>query len=294
MTLACLRSVFSETIETKFEVIVLDNASSDTSAEAIENEFGDRIELICSTQNLGFAAGNNEAAQKARGNLLLLLNPDTLVKNRAIDKLVRFSEERPEAGIWGGRTLFADGSLNPASCWRRQTFWSLLMQALGLTVIGKSTSILNPEAMGGWRRDSERYVDIVSGCFLLIKAGLWNDLHGFNQEFFMYGEEADLCLRARHRGANPVIFPDATIVHFGGASEKVRADKLVRLLKAKRLLIEKHFSTISVPFARNLLICWPLSRYWVHSFLSFLGRRKSREARIAWGEVVRRKHEWFT
>lgn len=294
MTLECLRSVFAETKDAKFEVIVVDNDSTDGSAAAIEKEFGSRIILVCSEENLGFAAGNNLAAGKARGEYLLLLNPDTLVIDGAIDKLVRKSLERPQSGIWGGRTEFADGSLNPASCWQRQTTWSLLSQALGLTVIGRTSSIFNPEAIGGWKRDSERKVDIVSGCFLLIKKKLWDDLQGFNEAFFMYGEEADLCLRSKRLGADPVIFPEATIIHHGGASERVRADKLVRLLRAKRLLIEKHFSPESVSLGKSLLFCWPLSRYWMHSILALIGRQKSSDVRVAWGEVVKRKNEWTT
>lgn len=106
MTLECLRSVYQETNETTFEVIVLDNASTDGSVEAIASEFGSRVRLIPATENIGFAAGNNRAAQQARGGFFLLLNPDTVVLDGAIDHLMAFAKSRPQAGIWGGRTLF--------------------------------------------------------------------------------------------------------------------------------------------------------------------------------------------
>jgi len=292
MTLECLRSVFRETRDTAFELIVLDNASADGSAAAIAAEFGDRLRLIESKDNLGFALGNNRAAESARGEFLLLLNPDTVVLDRAIDRLMAFAKRRPEHGIWGGRTVFADGSLNPGSCWSRQTPWSLVCQALGLSSLFRRVGLFNPEGLGGWDRRGEREVDIVSGCFFLIRRELWNRLGGFNTEFFMYGEEADLCLRARQLGARPAISGDATIVHYGGASETVRSDKLVRLLKAKMDLIRLHFPATKRAAGYWLLSLWPRTRWYAHALLSALGRRASVERRNVWREVVRREREW--
>lgn len=292
MTLACLRSVFEETVRTSFELIVVDNQSEDGSADSIKAEFGGRVRLIRAESNLGFAAANNLAAEEARGDHLLLLNPDTVVLDGAIDKLMDFARERPEAKIWGGRTVFEDGSLNVASCWRRMTIWSLLCRALALTRLLERSSVFNPEAYGGWDRSTVRQVDIVSGCFLLIERALWNQLRGFDPAFFMYGEEADLCLRARRRGARPVITPAATIVHHGGASEKVRADKLVRLLKAKALLIRRHMPAWRRPIALALLAVWPLSR-------SFTSRRNASnppdhdEGAAAWATAWRRRADWL-
>ncbi len=167
MTLDCLRSVVAET-RTPYELIVLDNASADGSAEAVAAEFP-QARLIASPENLGFAEGNNVAARDARGEYLLLLNPDTLVLRGALDKLLAFAKEKPQAGIWGGRTLYADGSLNPFSCWRRLDLWALAMRATGLVSLFRESPIFNAEAYGGWRRDTVRGVDIVTGCLFLIR-----------------------------------------------------------------------------------------------------------------------------
>jgi hypothetical protein len=292
MTLECVRSVFDQTSETEFELIVLDNASSDGSADAIEAEFGDRVRLIRSEDNLGFAGGNNEAAKHARGEYLLLLNPDTVVLDGAIDKLMTFAAAHPDSGIWGGRTVFADGSLNPASCWSRQTLWSLTSQATGLSSLFRRSSLFNPEGMGGWDREGVRQVDIVSGCFLLIRRELWDRLDGFHPDFFMYGEEADLCLRANALGARPMVTSQATIVHYGGASEAVRSDKLRRLLAAKSLLLERHFPRSQVVVAKALLASWPLTRCVAHAVLAPL-RAASRPSRRAWREVWRGRSAWL-
>lgn len=240
MTLECLRSVYAQTAGVRFEIIVVDNDSSDDSAGAIERE-APAATLIRLTNNIGFAAANNLAALRARGKYLLLLNPDTVVLDGAVQKLVAFARRRPEAGIWGGRTVFADGRLNPTSCWMRQSLWGAFCRGMGLSGAFRRSAMFNPEAMGAWPRNSERDVDIVTGCFFLIRTDLWRSLGGFDPAFFMYGEEADLCLRARALGARPRVTPEATIIHHGGASETVKPDKLVRLNRARMQLIRRHW-----------------------------------------------------
>ena len=292
-TLECLRSIFGEAKQFSYEIIVLDNASTDNSVPAIQQEFGERIQLITSKTNLGFAGGNNTAAQHAKGEYLLLLNPDTVILDGAIDKLVAFASSTPDAGIWGGKTLFSDMSLNPASCWMQQTLWSLTCQAFGFSSLFRRSTLFNPEGIGGWDRKGVREVDIVSGCFFLIRHDLWKKLNGFHPDFFMYGEEADLCLRAREYGAHPVVTDDATIIHLGGASEKIQAEKLVRLLKAKVLLVFRHFPPHLKNLGIFLLSCWPLTRFLAHLIASALGRNSSSLRKQMWHTVWSRRKEWL-
>ena len=289
LTLACLESVFAQT-RAEMEVIVLDNDSSDGSAQAIADRFP-QVRLIRSTENLGFAQGNNVAAQQATGRYLLLLNPDTLVLDGAIDKLVAFAKTRPDADIFGGRTLFPDGSLNPASCWRRATPWSVSCVALGFTSLFPRSSLFAPESYGGWRRDSVREVDIVSGCFFLIRRTAWDELGGFDPAFFMYGEEADLCLRARRMGYRCLICPDATIVHYGGASEKVRADKMIRLFTAKAELFRRHWRAGWVPFGVAMLRVWALTRLAASRAIAMV-RPTRDESYLIWRDIWTRRHEF--
>lgn len=284
LTLAALRSVFAETTPGTFELLVVDNASDDGSADAIEAEFGDRLTLIRSTENLGFAAANNLAAERARGRLLLLLNPDTVVLDRAIDRLVAFAGERPEARIWGGRTLFPDGSLNPASCWQRITPWSTVCMATGLRALFRGSEWLNPEAMGSWPRDSVREVDIVVGCFLLIGLEDWRALGGFDLRYWMYGEEADLCLRARALGARPAITPDATIVHLVGASSPDDVRKKTLVTKARVTLVRTHWPAWQRPFG--------LAMFWLWALLEDFAARARRRPRPQ-GSLFSRRADWL-
>ena len=241
MTLDCLRSIGEQTHEASYELIVVDNDSSDGSAEAIAAEFPD-LRLIGLDENIGFAQANNLAAGHARGERLLLLNPDTVVIEGAIDRLVGFADSRPSAGIWGGRTLFADRSLNPTSCWGRMTVWNLFCRAVGLTALFPASEFFNSEPYGDWQRDSVREVDIVTGCMLLISKRLWDGLEGFQPRYFMYGEEADLCLRAKTEGATPLLTPEATIIHYGSASDS--GNKAVSVAAARMTLIREHWTPI--------------------------------------------------
>ena len=291
MTLACLASLRDQT-EADFETIVVDNASTDGSAEMIAAGFPEMI-LLAETANHGFAGANNLAARRARGEYLLLLNPDTLVLDGAVDRLLAFARANPRAGIWGGRTLYGDRSLNPASCWGRMTLWNLFCRASGLTGVFPRSEIFNSEAYGGWDRGTERAVDIVTGCFLMIRRETWEALGGFDPAFFMYGEEADLCLRARGLGAAPRVTPEAEIVHYGGAADTVRADKMVRLLSGKISLIDRHFPAWQRPLARALFAAWPLSRMIATSALGAVtGRAATRASAASWSEIWARRAEW--
>ena len=259
MTLACLRSIGEQTRAMSYELIIVDNDSSDGSAEAIAAEFPG-LHLIQLQENIGFARANNLAAEQARGKRLLLLNPDTVVLDRALDRLAAFADSCPDAGIWGGRTLFGDLSLNPTSCWGRMTVWNLFCRAVGLTALFPSSEVFNSETYGDWQRDSARKVDIVTGCMLLITKGLWDKLGGFQVHYFMYGEEADLCLRARAMGASPMLTPDATIVHYGSASDS--GNKALSVAAARVTLIRGHWT----PIARGVGIALSWTSALTHYF----------------------------
>lgn len=291
MTLECLRSVYAQTTRTPFEVIVADNASEDGSPDAIAQEFP-AARLVRSAENLGFARANNVAAREGRGEFLLLLNPDTVVLDGAIDRLVAFAGRAPDAGIWGGRTLDGKGRMDPSSAWARMTLWSALCRGVGLSALFRSWGLFNGEAMPVWARDSEREVDIVTGCFLLVRRDLWERLGGFDEGFFMYGEEADLCLRARALGARPRITPDATIVHYGGASDRVRSAKMTRLFCAKARLMGKHWGAGARLVGVASLDLWALTRLLATGSCG-LWSDGARDRAREWLEIWRHRRSWW-
>jgi GT2 family glycosyltransferase len=281
MTLACLASVYEQT-NLPFEVIVIDNASSDGSPGAISTDFP-MVRLVAEPVNHGFAPAHDIAVPMARAPWLLLLNPDTVVLDGALDRLLAFARRQPDAGIWGGRTVYADGRLNPYSCWGRMTLWSTFCRTTGLSGVFPRSERFNSEVIGDWSRDTEREVDIVTGCLFLIRRETWDALNGFDPAFTMYGEEADLCLRGRAIGLRPRITPDATIIHYGAASDTVRPDKMVRLMRAKTELIKRHFSPSARWLGYHLFRFWPLSRALAFGIAGFLPGQNGKRTRA---------HEW--
>lgn len=259
LTLAAVRTLLENSPGLPMRVVIWDNASSDGSAAAVAQAFP-QVEVVASPDNIGFAAANNRIASAATTPYVCLLNPDTETHPEAISNLIAFAKAHPEAGIVGGRTVFPDGSLNPASCWRMMTPWSLFTLTFGLTRLFPRSNLLNPEAMGGWKRDSIREVEIVVGCLMLVPTELWRQLGGFDERFFMYGEDADICLRARALGYRPMITPDATIMHLVGASTKRHADKVCAVMRAKSTLIRRYWPRWQVPLGLALLWLWGMIR----------------------------------
>jgi N-acetylglucosaminyl-diphospho-decaprenol L-rhamnosyltransferase len=290
LTLDSLASVVAQTRCVSYEVIVVDNASSDGSADAIAEQYP-QVRLVRLQQNIGFARANNLAAKEAAGDFLLLLNPDTVVLDGAVQKALQFARGQSGEIVVGARTFFKDGSLNYNSCHGQPTPWSLLCQASGLTSIFRKSAIFAPESLGSWRRDTQREVDAVSGAFLLISRKLWNTLNGFDESFFMYGEDTDLCLRAWKAGAKCVLRPDVTLIHYGAASDRVRPDKMVRLFRAKVQLLLKHWRPSSVRFGVGMLKAAAFSRMLATGAVQWMEPAR-REQYLTWREIWRRRLEF--
>jgi N-acetylglucosaminyl-diphospho-decaprenol L-rhamnosyltransferase len=286
LTLKAVETLIGNSPGVAMRIVLFDNASGDGSAEAVAAAFPE-VEVIANPENIGFASANNFVARSVSTDWLLLLNPDTETYPNAIARLLAFGKAHPEAGISGGRTLYPDGRLNPSSCWQRMTPWSVLTSALGLSRRFPDSPLFNAEAMGGWRRDSVREVDIVVGCFLLIPTALWRRLGGFDARYFMYGEDADLCLRARVLGYRPMITPDAEIMHLVGASTSNRADKAVAVLRARTTLIRDHWPGWQVPIGIGLM--WLAAA--MRGLGSLVARRPEERARLR--RVWRERGDWL-
>jgi GT2 family glycosyltransferase len=285
MTRECLKSVYAETRDCSFEVVVVDNDSKDGSAHMISSEFPEAT-LYALDENLGFGRANNLAAEHATGDYFLLLNSDTVVLDRAIDRLFELARRRPEAGIYGGRSVFADGSLNPTCCWGDYTLWTELCQGVGLSAIFPKTLMFNPRSLGRWQRDSHGEVDIISGSFLMMEADLWRTLGGFDTRFFMYAEDVDLCMRARQEGRFCLFTPEAQIIHHGGGSEPDVAGKMTKLLRAKAQLYQKHWSPPKAWLGQRFLDLWVTTR--------LVGNRVLGDSRRAheWNDVWKSRDAW--
>lgn len=287
MTLDCLASLVRETEGISSEIIVIDNDSRDGSVEAIRAAHPD-IRTVALKENLGFGRANNRGAEIARGTRLLLLNPDTLVIDDAVGRLMSFADAHPKARLWGGRTLFADKSLNPTSCWRFMSLTSLFCEATGLAGAFPNSPLLAAERYGGWARDTVREVEIVTGCFLLIDRSLWDELGGFDESFFMYAEEADLCYRARKAGARPLFSPDPAIIHFDGGASPSRLRSAILTYKGKAHFLIRHWTPLRRSLGLMLLKLAVLRR----AMADRLTGRRGRAGDLDWAEVWAARGDW--
>jgi hypothetical protein len=280
----CLASLPAATSH-ELEVIVVDNASGDGSADVVAEAFPG-AQLVRNEHNVGFARAVNRGADLAKGEYVLLLNPDGWAEPGSIDALVAHARAHPEYVVVGGRTVTPDGDLDPRSCWAAPSLWSLASSALMLSTLRPGHPLLDPEAMGGYRRDHARPVDIVTGCLFLVALEDWRALGGFDERFFVYGEDAEFCLRATaETGRACAVTPDAVMVHAVGASSATRPDKHELLLAGKVTLVRSRWTRLRASAGTGLIVAGVGVR--VLAERVGVGRRDT-----DWAEVWRRRRRW--
>ena len=204
----CLTSIFESPTGFSFEVIVVDNASTIGSPEMVQKQFP-AVQLIENPLNLGFAAANNRGAKRATGRYLLFLNPDTKVLPGTLDGALRFMEQHPEAGIMGCRTMNGDGSLQ-ATAFNFTGRLRVFAYVSGLNRFFKLSRFSDHSTL--------RTAVYVQGSFLIIGKKLFDECGGFDERFFLYAEEVDLCLRVKAAGFKIFYYPEISVTHIGGGS----------------------------------------------------------------------------
>jgi GT2 family glycosyltransferase len=267
----CLEALFAHTLDLEFEVFVVDNDSRDGSAEMVAQEFP-RVILTANKENLGFAAANNQAFSRAGGEFILLLNPDAFVRPGAISTAAEFMRSNPSCGICGGKILNTDGSLNPSA--RRFPGWtSKLFILTGLSSRFHDSPFFNRHDFGGFAHDRVMEVDWVPGTFMLLRRKMLDRIGFFDERFYIYYEETDLCLRAKKAGWKVFFIPDAQVEHIGGASSKTRKDKTYSKaasqvvnfrMRSEYLYFRKNKGLFSVLANAGVEIFWHLGRITVN------------------------------
>jgi N-acetylglucosaminyl-diphospho-decaprenol L-rhamnosyltransferase len=283
-TAACIRSVLKTASTVDLELIVVDNGSGDGSVAHFRERFPE-ITAIEAGENLGFARGVNLGAGVATGRWLLLLNPDTLVLPGSLRALLEFAEGHPDFGVFGGRTLRPDGTVDPSSCWGAPSLWSLTMFATMLSTAFKRSPVFDPESLGRWQRDSVREVPIITGCLLLIRTEAYERLGGMDEDYFLYGEDAEFSLRAGRAGLRRVIIPDAVIVHEVGGSSDAGGRKGCMVMAGKVTLLRKTWSPARATVGIRLLLVGVGMRAALEAV--------TRRPRAPWTAVWRRRSDWI-
>lgn len=218
----CIRSIYEETTVLAFEIIVVDNASYDGCAERLAQNYPDVI-FIQNRLNSGFAAANNLGASRARGSVLLFLNPDTVILDKAIERMFRKVKALPDVGVAGCRLLNSDGSIQTACV---QPIPRLLNQFLDTDVLRSwfPKSPLWGNAVLFEKHEAPVEVEAVSGACMMIRREVFERIGHFSSDYFMYAEDLDLCYKARLAGLRNYHVPDSILVHHGGGSVQKARD----------------------------------------------------------------------
>jgi GT2 family glycosyltransferase len=244
----CLNAIFREEHGFSVKVILVDNHSRDGSIERIETEFP---ELTCvrNNQNLGFAKACNQGLELANGEYVLFLNPDAFIKSDTLARCVTFMDVNTDVGMMGCRLLNMDGTFQP-SCSDFPYIHKLFLDHLLRNRIFPH-ALRHRLLLKYWTHDQIREVDWILGAFMLSRLGLLKELRGFDEDFFLYGEDMELCYRIKQNRWKIAFFPDAMVMHMGNPVWDSK--RVLRVHKAILMFYKKHFSLPKKAFLQLIM-----------------------------------------
>ena len=262
------------------EVIAVDNASTDGTADMIAERFPE-VNLTRSPKNLGFSNANIVAIRKSTGKYVCLVNPDVRVLPGCFSKLMAYLEKNPKVGVAGPKTFNADGTLQ-RSCMRAPSVWISFCRAFALdkTPLGRMP-LFGGISMADFDHDKTREVDVLNGAFLMIRRTAMDQVGLIDERFFMYGDDLDWCVRFGKAGWPVMFYPEAEIVHYGGGvTAKAPVYFYVEMQKAYLQYWKKHHSSLGQMVFLGSLLFHESVRFLAYSLLSLPG--ESWRERFGW------------
>jgi GT2 family glycosyltransferase len=273
---------YKKSYDSVWEAIFFDNGSTDGSLEFLREKclMNTNLRLIESKTNTGFCFASNEAARQAESEYLVFLNPDTVIKTKNPDILLSFVKEKADSGdrmgALGVKTLNIDGTLQ-FSCRTFPTIARQFYESFFLAKLFRKSRIFGSYFMTWWDHRESREVDWVSGSFLLIKKELFFSMNGFDEDYFMYSEDTDLCKRLKKKGYKNYYFPDFEIIHLDSAiALRDFANREKGIWKSRKLYFEKNHSGKHALVISFLCFCGNLKRAFLFLLLYlFTFKRKN-------------------
>ncbi|RMF46450.1 MAG: glycosyltransferase, partial [Bacteroidetes bacterium] len=237
----CLQSVARALEGIDGEVWVVDNASIDGSVEMVREEFP-WVHLIANEINLGFARANNQAIQRATGQYILLLNPDTIVQEDTFREVLRFFAAHPEAGAVGVKIIDGQGRFSPDSRRDLPSAWNIFCKLTGLYRLFPQSRLFGRYHLTYLPEDTVSEVPVLLGAFMCIPRHVLNQVGLLDERFFMYAEDIDLCYRILQAGYKNYYLPTTQIIHFKGESTRSRSlNYVLTFYKASLQFVQKHY-----------------------------------------------------
>jgi GT2 family glycosyltransferase len=256
----CLESLTEAPPRRSVEIIVVDNASADGSSEMIKAQFP-HVRVIRSEENLGFAKGNNVGIRQCQGRYVALVNPDVIVFPGCLDALADFLDQNPKVGNVGPRVFNPDMSMQ-STCRKFPTLWNNFCSTTGLEKVFKNSKFFAGEHMFYFPHDRILPVDVLVGCFSMIRRETFDDVGLLDENLFMYGDDVDWCRRAWKAGWQVVFFSEARAIHDRG---KITAPYPVRFAVAQQRSVlyywRKHHGFCGVLGIRSIMFFHHLVRY---------------------------------
>lgn len=227
------------------EVIVFDNASSDGSREFFLNKF-QGVQFVWHNENLGFAKANNRALSFAKGKYILFLNPDTILSEDALYKSIQYLESRSGGGALGIRMIDGSGNFLPESKRGFPSPAASFYKLSGLINLFPTSKKIAAYYAGHLSEHENNEIDVLSGAYMLVKKEVLDKTGGFDEAFFMYGEDIDLSYRIQKAGYKNFYFANSAIIHFKGESTNQNSARYVKIFyQAMNIFVHKHFNTAS-------------------------------------------------
>jgi GT2 family glycosyltransferase len=245
MVAQCLDSLKRYAEDSSIEIIVVDNASSDGTAECIRERFP-HVRLIRNATNIGFARGNNIGIKLSTGKYVSLINSDVQVPQGCLEKMLEYMEQHPEIGMLGPKMVLPDGSIGP-SCMRFPTVWNWFCRALALDSAVKGSRAFGDFLMTGFKYDRIADVDALTGWFWVVRRDALNQVGPLDERFFMYGEDIDWPKRFHQSGWKVVFYPEAEAIHHRAASSSQDPTRFyIEMNRASIQYFQKHHDFVRV------------------------------------------------
>ncbi|HBQ51203.1 TPA: glycosyl transferase family 2 [Candidatus Daviesbacteria bacterium] len=265
LLLQCLESVFKNKSQ-NWQVIVVDNASSDNSVEAVKKKFP-QVEIIKNQSNLGFAVGNNEGVRLAKAPVVFFLNPDTVIIKQAIQKTYDYLMGNPDIGAITCRVELPDGKLD-YSCHRGfPTPWNSFCYFLGLAKIFPKWKIFSGYTATYLDIHKTHEIDCLTGAFLMVRKIAGQQIGWWDKDYFWNGEDIEFCYSLKQKGWKIYFFPEAKIIHYKGSSARKEKATISHGISAMRIFYKKHYYYQYPPILRDVVL-------WGVKFLEHYRRTK--------------------
>src|SRR6056297_148025 len=237
-----IASVLESDCNFEYEIIVVDNGSTDDSVEWVKNNYP-TVRIFNLNENLGFAKANNFAAKRAKGDCILLLNPDTIVQSDSLQSCYNFLSAREQVGAVGLRMYDGQGKYLPESKRGFPSPWTSFCKITGLNELFPNSKLFNYYYLGHKSSDVDQKVDVLTGAFMMLRRDRYIELGGLDEDFFMYGEDIDLCFRLRENGFQNYYLASSSIIHFKGESTSKRSLQYIKTFySAMSIYTGKHYN----------------------------------------------------